>query len=232
MADAVTTQTLIDGQRNLVMKLTNLSDGTGEYKVKKVDVSTLSPPANAVVIRKISYTTDGPVMLYWDADDDLLITTLEPGSQVFDYRYFGGLYNDGGLGVTGDILLSTLISTAAVIVASQGTNSASFQIPADATTVIVRVPSIDDGIVYLERSEDDTTFVPMGDPLDGSDFVVAASGADPIDIDITDIVRGVKPSEYLRFVCATAQTTAAVTFNIDFGGAASYTIVMEMVKKT
>ena len=230
MADAVTTQTLIDGQRNLVMKFTNLSDGTGEYKVKKVDVSTLSPPANAVVIRKISYTTDGPVMLYWDAVNDLLISTLEPGSQVMDYRYFGGLYNDGGPGVTGDILLSTLLSTTAVTVASQGTNSTSFQIPADTTTVMVRVPDIDAGIVYLERSEDDTTFVPVGDPLDGNDYVVAASGADPIDIDITDIVRAVKPSEYLRFVCA-AQTTAAVTFNIDFGGASSYTIVMEMVKK-
>ena len=39
MADAVTTQTIIDGERNCVMKFTNVSDGTGESAVAKVDVS-------------------------------------------------------------------------------------------------------------------------------------------------------------------------------------------------
>ena len=29
MADAVTSQTIIDGERNCVMKFTNVSDGTG-----------------------------------------------------------------------------------------------------------------------------------------------------------------------------------------------------------
>ena len=33
MADAVTSQTLVDGPRDLVMKFTNLSDGTGESAV-------------------------------------------------------------------------------------------------------------------------------------------------------------------------------------------------------
>ena len=39
MADAVTSQTIIDGERNCVMKFTNVSDGTGESAVAKVDVS-------------------------------------------------------------------------------------------------------------------------------------------------------------------------------------------------
>ena len=41
MADAVTSQTIQDGARHVVMSFTNVSDGTGEAAVKKVDVSAL-----------------------------------------------------------------------------------------------------------------------------------------------------------------------------------------------
>ena len=37
MADAVTSQTLIDGDRYAVMKFTNISDGSGESAVTKVE---------------------------------------------------------------------------------------------------------------------------------------------------------------------------------------------------
>jgi len=42
MADAVTSQTIIDGSSKAVLKFTNVSDGTGESAVTKVDVSALS----------------------------------------------------------------------------------------------------------------------------------------------------------------------------------------------
>ena len=42
MADAVATQIIIDGDRNVVQKFTNVSDGTGESAVVKVDVSALA----------------------------------------------------------------------------------------------------------------------------------------------------------------------------------------------
>ena len=42
MADAVTSQTIQDGERKAVLKFTNASDGTGESAVKKVDVSALT----------------------------------------------------------------------------------------------------------------------------------------------------------------------------------------------
>ena len=42
MADAVTSQTIIDGPKTAVLKFTNVSDGTGESAVKKVDVSALA----------------------------------------------------------------------------------------------------------------------------------------------------------------------------------------------
>ena len=41
MADAVTSQTIQDGDRVAVMKFTNISDGSGESAVTKIDVSAL-----------------------------------------------------------------------------------------------------------------------------------------------------------------------------------------------
>ena len=42
MADAVTSQTLLDTEKKCIFKFTNISDGTGEANVKKIDVSTLT----------------------------------------------------------------------------------------------------------------------------------------------------------------------------------------------
>jgi hypothetical protein len=42
MADAVTSQTIQDGEKTAIVKFTNVSDGTGESAVKKVDVSALA----------------------------------------------------------------------------------------------------------------------------------------------------------------------------------------------
>ena len=41
MADAVTSQTIFDGDKKVIQKFTNISDGTGESEVKKVDVSAM-----------------------------------------------------------------------------------------------------------------------------------------------------------------------------------------------
>ena len=46
MADAVTSQTLEDGPTHVAMKFTNVSDGTGESAVTKVDVSALQTNQN------------------------------------------------------------------------------------------------------------------------------------------------------------------------------------------
>lgn len=101
MADAVTSQTLVDGAKHLVVKLTNLSDGTGESAVKKVDVT--SP----VKITRVHYNVTGMVAtLLWDADTDVRILDLQ-GDGCFDFSRFGGLINNAGAGVTGDINLTT-----------------------------------------------------------------------------------------------------------------------------
>ena len=115
MADAVASQTLIDGERMAIMKFTDISDGTGESKVLKVDVSALTPSASGlactgVTITKIHASTHGmEVQIFWDATTDVLCWGVPQNSQyTWDFEKFGGLTNNAGTGVTGDVLFSTL----------------------------------------------------------------------------------------------------------------------------
>ena len=115
MADAVTSQTILDGERLFIGKFTNISDGTGETAVVKIDVSTLNPNAaglacNGVKINKIWAQTQGmAVDILWDATTDLLCETI-PENQFYlmDYSSFGGLPNNAGTGKTGNVLFSTV----------------------------------------------------------------------------------------------------------------------------
>tara|TARA_R100000742_G_C4271158_1_gene90016 strand:+ start:964 stop:1368 length:405 start_codon:yes stop_codon:yes gene_type:complete len=120
MADAVTSQTLIDGPQTAVMKFTNVSDGTGESAVKKVDVSALSNSASGlactgVVIEKMWWQCIGmKVKLLFDATTDAFCIELgENQSGHHDYTSFGGLTNNAGSGVTGDIMFTTVGHTSA-----------------------------------------------------------------------------------------------------------------------
>jgi hypothetical protein len=114
MADAVTSQTLFDNERTAIMKFTNISDGTGESAVLKVDVSALTPSASGatctrVTVTKIYIATHGmEVRMLWDASTDVPFFLSAPNNmQTLDMNGFGGITNNGGAGVTGDIVFST-----------------------------------------------------------------------------------------------------------------------------
>jgi hypothetical protein len=78
MADAVTSQTLVDGERNVVMKFTNLSDGTGEAAVTKVDVSALvGAPALVRIDRIIAHTSGMAVNILWISDVSVVCATTQ-----------------------------------------------------------------------------------------------------------------------------------------------------------
>lgn len=114
MADAVTTQTIQDGSKVLVQKFTNVSDGTGESAVVKVDVSALSQSSGTPKIKKCHFSTSGmAVDIYFDATADVLALTL-PENEVgtLDFTSFGGIPNNAGAGVTGDISFTTRGHTA------------------------------------------------------------------------------------------------------------------------
>lgn len=107
MADAVTSQTLIDGTEHCVMVLTNVSDGTGEAAVLKVDVSALNGAPSAVKINRVNYSVFGmSVSLLWDATTDVRALALQ-GDGELDFGHIGGLPNNSGTGKTGDLLLTT-----------------------------------------------------------------------------------------------------------------------------
>ena len=115
MADAVTSQTLIDGVKTAVLKFTNISDGTGEDAVKKVDVSALSTndvgkACTGASIEKIWWQCNGmKVQILFDASTDVIAIELgENQSGHHDYTSFGGLINNAGSGVTGDIMFKTV----------------------------------------------------------------------------------------------------------------------------
>ena len=115
MADAVTSQTLFDGDKHVVMKFTNISDGTGESAVKKVDVSALESDINgntctSVAIEKIWWQCIGmKVRMFFDATSDVFIIELgENQSGYHDYSEFGGIKNNAGSGKTGDIDFTTV----------------------------------------------------------------------------------------------------------------------------
>jgi hypothetical protein len=115
MADAVTSQIILDGERLFIGKYTNISDSTGESGVVKIDVSALNASAagnacNGVKINKIWAQTSGMgVDILWDASTDLICETI-PENQFFlmDYSEFGGLPNNAGSGKTGDVLFTTV----------------------------------------------------------------------------------------------------------------------------
>ena len=119
MADAVATQILFDGDRKAIMKFTNISDGTGETKVAKVIPGNLKSSyagkaCTAVTITKIYAMTHGmEVAVYWDATTDVLVTVIPQNTNyVSDYEEIGGLWDNSGAGKTGQVLFSTLDTTA------------------------------------------------------------------------------------------------------------------------
>ena len=115
MADTVTSQTIQDGERKAVLKFTNISDGTGESAVTKIDVSALAKNSagsscTEVAISKIWWQCVGMgVELLNDATPDTLIIALSPDSNgMHDYSSFSGIPNDAGSGKTGDVKFTTI----------------------------------------------------------------------------------------------------------------------------
>ena len=114
MADTVASQTILDGERLVIQKFTNISDGTGETAVVKVDVSALNPNAfgvacNGVKLNKIYATTHGmEVRILWDATTDVFAWMVPQNTNyLMDFSSFGGIPNNAGTGVTGDVLFTT-----------------------------------------------------------------------------------------------------------------------------
>ena len=106
MADAVTSQKLIDTDRKLVYKFTNISDGSGEASVAKIDVSGLNTndegtACSRVVLTQIWYDIGGMrVQIDFDASTNVPALVLGGSAAAgnvqghLDFRSFGGIKNN------------------------------------------------------------------------------------------------------------------------------------------
>lgn len=111
----VTSQTIIDGERNLVVKLhitgaTDLSDET------LIDASSFSPTFTSASLMRVQGSMPvteqaggaGPIVsLEWDATSNVPIIDLSAGNFDHDFSEFGGIPNNAGAGKTGDIVASS-----------------------------------------------------------------------------------------------------------------------------
>jgi hypothetical protein len=114
MADTVTTQIIQDGERNCIMKFTNVSDGTGESAVVKVDVSALQSNPSGIAcsevrLVRVSHAIVGmSVQMFFNASTNVLLMELaESSNGHMDFQDFGGIPNNAGSGKDGDILFTT-----------------------------------------------------------------------------------------------------------------------------
>ena len=114
MADIITTQTIADTSGvKYVTKLTNLSDGTGETLIKKVDASELTfmTEDGNRKISKIWYSINtnnnkAGVEILWDGATTATALLLS-GNGYWDLRTAGNEVANNATTPTGDILLST-----------------------------------------------------------------------------------------------------------------------------
>lgn len=114
MADTVTTQTISDTSGiKYVVKMTNVSDGTGETLVKKIDASALTfmTEDGNRKLSKIWYSVNtnnnkSAVELLWDGTVNSTIAFLS-GNGHRDLRTSGNEIGNNSTTPTGDVLLST-----------------------------------------------------------------------------------------------------------------------------
>jgi len=115
MADTVNTQTIFSGARKKVYMFSNISDGTGESAVVKIDRSGLTGQNGVaptyLVIEELQWSIQGftSVRLYWDDGTDDEIIMLAPGNGVATWVAVGGLKAPQvpGDATEGDIQLTT-----------------------------------------------------------------------------------------------------------------------------
>lgn len=105
-------QVLEEGPRNLVIKV----DGTGgDSAAPLVDVSALNPACTRVRLMKAKYDVSGTaalVTLLWDATAAVPIIYMSSGpGQELCFHKEGGITNNAGAGVTGDVLITSTAST-------------------------------------------------------------------------------------------------------------------------
>ena len=114
MAIALTKQTIHDGERNaVILGKVSTDDASQLTDAVLVDLSALSNSPTSVKVMKIKAEATSTIhgWLEFDATADVAFHTIPQGANYEQcYRDVGGINNNAGSGVTGDITLTTLAS--------------------------------------------------------------------------------------------------------------------------
>jgi len=113
MPDAVTTNVQVNGARNYQATFTNISDGTGENGVIKIDKSTLTnwegvePAELSLLQAQWSINGFSSVRVLFDHTVDDVCIILGQGQGFQDFSQTSPINDPGSAGGTGDILFTT-----------------------------------------------------------------------------------------------------------------------------
>ncbi len=108
MANAIAKQVLINGPQTYVLKVTIIGDGSGEETATLLNATTGDCGTAPSLKRVVASLTGFSAKLLWDATTDVMVQQLVAEQPIdLDYCFPGGLKNNGGTGVTGDILITT-----------------------------------------------------------------------------------------------------------------------------
>lgn len=119
MANSTTYQILEQGARNAIVKLTGVLDTANVSLIPAFPIADLDPLPKLLRIDHIDYSISDQleVQLFWNATTPALILPLA-GRGKMSFWSFGGLQNNAGTGVDGQINLLTTGWTSGVQVYS------------------------------------------------------------------------------------------------------------------
>lgn len=122
MANSITTQVIVDGPRNVVLKIVGRLDTSNLASTTIADPALLAGidisgtvKAAKVRIKSLQYNVESPlsVVLSWDATAAVVAAELD-GVGELEGGCYGGIPNNSGAGRTGKLLLTTLGWTSGV----------------------------------------------------------------------------------------------------------------------
>lgn len=121
MADAVVNRVIQNGFRNVIIRVTDLSDGTGLNALKIYDATssgafgvqafgqTIYPGIHTTIVGLDYDIQDLKLQMLWEASVNEPIFNLGNAPEDFSWLRFGGITCPPGLaGATGSILLTTI----------------------------------------------------------------------------------------------------------------------------
>jgi hypothetical protein len=109
MANAIAKQLVLNGTRNYIVRVTITGDGSGEETATRLNVTSgdLGTACKLMAVQA-SFTGFSGTLL-WDASTDVKATQIVAEKDVhLKWWKSGGLVNNAGTGVTGDILITTV----------------------------------------------------------------------------------------------------------------------------